>query len=300
MALTSRGRFQDALAYIRTHVDQSLAQAVIDAARPVGEATLGGQISLEGHGFHGHGTKAQHMALRALLLCQRTFLYDSYVVPGFSQEVPSIQGGLRNDEGLAIRLYKDASEHTIREAIRAYTVVNYRSRDMLTRFMRSDQITKELVYYEGMTRNTRPLPGNGVCYDGVKMGLFAAGFVSLRWLATIGKWAHIDYASDIFGMGTIVPPGNINQIPSGYIFVIHNSANIKESHWGVSLGGGICAAYNTTPAWRDAQVNFITGNATWGKFRLSESIEVLKRKFSPNALANITTRQIDPARIRAF
>ena len=73
MARTNLERYTQAIDYIKQNIDRPLADKLSQKANAKKEL-LGKAISLHGGGFWHTGTKEQHKAIRALLLCQQVYL----------------------------------------------------------------------------------------------------------------------------------------------------------------------------------------------------------------------------------
>jgi hypothetical protein len=140
-----------------------------------------------------------------------------------------------------------------------------------------------------------------VCYNGTSTWLFAAGFVSRRWLAKEGSEMLDRTARLYLGEGALI--GGRDQwdnIPRGHIFHIHKNGDQNTCHWGVSLGNGRAAACNNTaqapqrnqdgskvrqPTTTgrpglpiETNLHFEgTGSPTYGVFQMDELCDILNR-----------------------
>ena len=112
MARSNTQRYTGALKYINDNVSAQLALSIV--TRNLNQEAVGASLSLSGGGFWHTGNDDQHMALRALLLCQQAF----FTVPGCM-----MAGGLIQSNADAKRFFKGQSEARIIESIRAYEPV---------------------------------------------------------------------------------------------------------------------------------------------------------------------------------
>lgn len=302
MAKTDKQRYDAAIAYLKT-VDNALGTEVdqlLTAQNRTDEA--GRDISLEGFGYWASGNDNQHKAVRALLLCQKAYLTPPYFKGFFI--------GYEKDK--TKRHYKGKSEAAVKEAIKCYLPKPMPTHhDLVDAANTVNETTGNLDFYT-LTRDARNLGANPICFAAVRMWLFKAGFVSLRWLASDGFDLTANSANRILGDGHTVGLDAIDTIPAGHVFNFHAARSKETCHWGLSLGGGIAVAANTSAQnLQSVQVNFITGNSFYGKFRLEESYDSCKWKYAlqDDLAANklngtpipaITIRDIDPALVATY
>ena len=69
-----------------------------------------------------------------------------------------------------------------------------------------------------------------ICYDGVCNWLFAAGFMSRRWLAA--THIHASTIQEHLGDGKIVPTAEWGILGRGYIWNVSKSTERETCHWG--------------------------------------------------------------------
>ena len=143
-----------------------------------------------------------------------------------------------------------------------------------------------------------------VCFDALKMLLFKAGFVSIRWLARTGPTMTAQTANNILGLGQVVNEGALDNMPAGYMFNFHRANDVAVCHWGVSLGNGWAAGANTQANWpgAPAPVNFRSGGSNYGVFTLRSSYDVCRFKYGLHGQgpAQVTIRRIDPRAVNTY
>jgi len=299
MAKTDQQRFDDAMKYLAT-VDQGLATEVKQLlVSRVLEA--GKDISLEGMGYWSSGNDAQHNAVRALILCQKTFLTLPYFKGFFV--------GFEKDK--TKQFWRGKPESAAKEAIRCYLPkVGATHQSLINAAKMVNETTGNFDFYT-LTRDSRNLGANPICFSAVRLWLFKAGFVSIRWLASTGFDLTANSANTILGNGQVIPLSKLNQIPPGHIFNFHAPESKETCHWGLSIGNGLALAANTHQQILQSQpVRFITGNSFYGQFLLSESYDVCKWKYARQEellrfkvmgeLPEITIRDIDPAVVATY
>jgi hypothetical protein len=268
-------------------------------------AKVGQDLSLKGNGCCVFGTEGQHWALRGLLMCQMAFLGVHYA-----------KGGLNGTEPYDYNVHKEATvpfylkkpEEELKKAIRCYlTVPGSRREDLILAAYTKPGLGNETIW-ETTTRETEPWPMSRwpVCFEALKMWLFKAGFVSLRWMAQKGPMMMAQTVNNLLGWGQIIQENDVTRIPPGYMFNFHKTGDPSVCHWGVSLGDGWAAAANTTAdsVGATSKTFFRSGNEVYGEFSLATCLEVLKRKYksTPNQnVANVVTiRQIDPTTVATY
>jgi hypothetical protein len=283
---------------------------------------LGRSLSLRGIWSNGHLYRSQHNAMRALMLCQAVYLQWPWArqQEGIREAIKSPEGKVT---GYAITGYnfvpfpcawqtdvstavvRNMSEKSIKERILCYLPRPAASADDLaTAAACVEGIELGSIDYRNYTRNDKCRFQTSICYDGVKQFLFKAGFLSIRWLTREGPSLLAHTANDMLGNGIVIPKSQLDLIPAGWIFNFHGGnfggrENKDVCHWGVSLGGGIGAGTNTTPAEKGKKVNFIAGAGigAWGKFRLSEAYDVCELKYRGDKGCDTVIRKIDPTTI---
>ena len=139
----------------------------------------------------------------------------------------------------------------------------------------------------------------------MSLWLFKSGFVSIRWLTHEGPSLQADTANDMLGLGTVISVDALDRMPRGCLFNFHAASaggrdNRDVCHWGVSLGGGIGAAANTTAEEDGVRVNFRKGDGRYGIFKMKESYEVCKLKYGKQHKGETVIREIDPTLIASY
>lgn len=297
---TDTQRYDQALAYIKTNISADLGQ-LIEGKSGGDKAKVGAALSLAWHGFKNTGTKAQHMALRGLLMCQNV-MFDpkKYENPVGSKNATNYFGkNCRN----TIEFFKNQSEDEICKAIRSYarlsdvTLKQFAQAARNLTNMGGDfnlcSVTREQNTHWGGTTN---------CYGAVKVWLFKSGLCSLPWMLDEGDKLNAYSCNQIIGNGDIVAERDIDNIPEGMIFNIHDSVDPAICHWGVCLGGGKAAASNTTAGGMASGgavfVNFDPpGNTAYGLFTLRSSVDVCKAVYNSHA---VVLRVTNPLASRAY
>lgn len=298
-------RYDATLDYINRFVHTGLVEVIKRAAQQANltPESLGGLLSLKGHGYGNNllgqgGTQDQHRAVRALLLCQRLFLQGPYAK---NKENQDFNYNAKPD--LPKTHFKGKTEFEVKKAINCYMTLPSPSCGDLAKAAESMDSTNDPVPFETLTRDSNPFPLTLICFDALRYWLFRAGFTSMRWLSSTSPDLTAQRANDTLGYGTVVQPENIDTIPRGYIWNFHDPRAKAVCHWGVSLGGGVAAAANTTPgAGKSEIVKFRSGNMSYGKFKLRASYEVCTWKYPPpnEAPMPVTIRQIDPLAVNSY
>ena len=294
MSRTDTERFTEAVNYLRA-LSPALATDVVTNT-PGRAAQLGASISLEGAGYWKSGTANQHSAVRALLLCHQVYLKPPYAKTDLATSGDAAKSSLRTK-----------TEDQVKRAILCYLPT---LNPTLEGFARAAEAIKKPngdFVWETRTRDDQTLGPNPVCFNAVKVWLFNAGFVSLRWLATKGMLIDAHRANSHLGDGQIIQKDQVKNIPRGQIFNFHVNNHKEVCHWGVSLGSGWAAGANTTPSAAAGgvtkSVNFRNGgNSVYGEFTLESSAEVCKLKYTPHGqpVQDITIRQIDPTAVGTY
>lgn len=287
MSRTNLERYTQAIDYIKQNIDRPLADK-LDLKGSAKKELLGKAISLSGGGFWYTGTKGQHQAIRALLLCQQVYL-----------KPPECDSDKAKDGSETKNYFKLKSEELVKEAIRSYT---RKSNVSLEDFAQAAlKITDPAKPFKELTRTRNDMGFGGItnCYGAVKMWLFNSGCCSLPWFLTEGAKINAYTVNTIIGNGVLVDEKDIDDIPRGYVFNLQDSKNLDVCHWGVSLGGGWAAASNTTPGEIDpvskkpVMVDFRKGNTGYGEFTLKSALEVCKLKYDSHV---VTIKALDPTR----
>ena len=286
MVRTDQQRFDEALAYLKT-IDIQLATEV---KQHIGGRVLeaGRELSLEGHGYWRSGNDLQHTAVRALVLCQKAFLTPPYF-KGFyiGFEHPKTK-----------TFFHGKSEAIVKEAIKCYLPLRSASLPGMVAAAKMVNETSGNLDFYTLTRQSKNLGANPICFAAVRMWLFIAGFVSMRWLASAGFDLNANKANQMLGDGTPVTLDHINQIPAGHIFNFHAARDKATCHWGLSLGNGMAVASNThQQILQSVKVDFTSGNSFYGQFKLEESYDVCKWKYALDADVNAYKDTRDPASI---
>ena len=298
-AKTDQQRFDEAHKYLAA-VDGALAHEVkqLLLAR-MQEA--GKDISLEGMSYWNSGSDAQHNAVRALLLCQKAYLTPPYF-KGFY---------INFDKDSTKRFWRGKTENAVKEAIRCYLPKHGATPQSLVDAAKMVNETTGNFDFYTLTRESKNLGANPICFSAVRLWLFKAGFVSIRWLASTGFDLTANSANRILGDGQVIPVNRLNQIPAGHIFNFHAPQSKETCHWGLSIGNGLALAANThQQILQSVAVKFITGNSFYGQFALSESYDVCKWKYArqeellefklKGELPEITIRDIDPTQVATY
>jgi len=319
MARSDLERYNDTYKYLHTvsselalHVDQQVA------SRNLSKGELGRALSLKGIWSKGHLYRGQHWAMRALMLCHAIYLTSGWArqrenirelkegrveITGFRY----VDFPLLANIDVPTSIIRNMSESQIKKMILGYVPVGGVSADDLAQAAES-AVEDGMVDFRTLTRDAPCKFRTCICYDGVRLWLFKAGFVSIRWLTREGPSLMAHTANEILGNGTVIGRDQLKRMPRGYIFNFHGGTvlgrdNKDVCHWGISLGGGLGAATNTTASENDrgrtVAVNFIRGAGAgqYGVFRLKESYDVCALKYSGDRGCETVIRQIDPQSI---
>jgi hypothetical protein len=284
-------RYNKALEYVR-ELSRELADDL--TAKTAGwDDARKDLLSLGGGAYWRLGSKEDHIAVRALLLCTVCYMRK-----------PHANMDLVQAEQL--KEIRDAMEGKpkafVDQEIRLYCRDDRRSKDRLAQAAQDVCRAEGNVTAYSRTRAQTNVGTGPVCYNGTSTWLFAAGFVSRRWLAKEGSQMLDRTAREFLGEGALI--GGREQwstIPRGHIFHIHKTGDPNTCHWGVSLGEGrAVACNNTTQAPQrnpdaskvrlppepgklvglpiESNLKFEgTGNATYGIFDLAELCDILNR-----------------------
>lgn len=293
MGRSDTERYDQALTYIRRNVSGALADWIVreTGGKKKDKKTLGGAISLAWGGFDKVGTPDQHMALRGLLLCQHVFL-----------DVKALKDELGKDCKKTKDHFKNRSESDIKEAIRSYTRTPLVSLAQFAQTARDISDMSGAFNYHSRTRaDAGNWGGTTNCYGAVKVWLFKSGLCSMPWMIKEGSRLTAYTCNQIIGDGDVVDEADINDIPEGMVFNIHDSVDPAICHWGVCLGNGIAAASNTTAGGMSKTgaifVDFDSGSSPYGIFKLQTSVNVCKCIYKSEA---VVLKVTDPTESRAY
>ena len=295
MVRSGKERFDGAIDYIAKNIDRQLAQ---DIPRKITNTTAAGNaISLRGGGFWSSGTKDQHWALRSLLLSQQAYLLGS----GAHPFLRATQATAANT---AKTYFKSKTEAQVQYAIKSYTAKRGITRESLADIAERTNGTEGDFEFATRTRSDNSLGRNPVCFNAVRLWLFKAGYVSLRWLASEGYGLDANTCNSILGSGIEITREQLPRMPRGYMFNFHARKSPSTCHWGISLGGGYAAGSNTTAQENNGRtrVTFRSGNSVYGIFDLVSSYEVCRYKYKMvgEQIGDVVIRQIDPAQVSTF
>lgn len=298
MAKTDQDRFDEAMTYL-LGVDMALGT---DVRQRIGSQTEAGKdISLEGMGYGVSGSSAQHNAVRALILCQKAYLTPPYFKGFF----------INFAKDTTKRFWKGKTETEVKDAIKCYLPMQNATLQGLVNAARMVNETSGNFDFYTLNRQSKNLGSNPICFSAVRMWLFKAGFVSVKWLASTGFDLTANSANRILGDGQIIPLSQIKQIPAGHIFNFHAPESKETCHWGLSIGNGRAIAANTTQqCLQSERVTFSPGSSVYGEFELAESYDACKWKYARpddllrqkvmGELPEITIRDIDPTLVTTY
>lgn len=192
MARTNKERYDQALDYIKKQIDVGLSIKV-DQKGSAKKETLGKAISLAYDGFAKVGTPEQHMALRALLLCQQIFL-----------KPPEATNDYANNGKETKAHFKFKPEGDIKHAIKSYMVLNPKpSRLDFADTALKITDTKGAFNAFARTRDDTAFGGVTNCYGAVKIWLFNSGLCSLPWYVKEGDTLNAYTVNTIIGNGAL-------------------------------------------------------------------------------------------------
>ena len=256
---TNTQRFSEAVAYIRKNIDANLANQF----NGMNKEAAGKEISLKGHYYSAIGWNEQHQAVRALLLCQHRFL--------------GAFAGLEQSKNF----FKSKSRSTVNKYIAAYAK-DKPSLEKLARKAETYSLRQTQLGWNQRKRGDNNVGGSAIiCYSGVLLWLFQAGFITLQWYRD-NNGMNANDCNTILGNGRRWDTDHLDQIPRGWIWNFQGYRK-EICHWGVSLGNGRAAGTNNEENAREgnnfAEVDFETGGKLYGKFSLNSQYEVLKLKY---------------------
>ena len=286
MARTNKQRVEQSVAYIKANVSPDLSNKFSS----VDKEKVGAIISLKGKGYSTVGWDEQHKAVRALLMCQNQFL-GAYAFPD-----------------LAKTFFKSKSKTQVNAYIKAHTKLNTTA-EILAQKAESYVLNQNSLSYHDRSRADNHISGSAiVCYTGVMLWLFQAGFLTVK--GYLNNQPNAYNANQMLGEGKEWDIDNLENIPRGHIW---NFQGIEKNvcHWGISLGKGMAAATNNEVGEIGAMVKFLPGGGKqYGKFNLRSQYEVLKLKYgtaqrltgikTETEIVKVQTRcfVIDPTMIR--
>ena len=277
-ARTDTERYDQALQYIR-NINDPLATK-INTAAGAHKAEYGKKISLKDGGYGMTGSKGQHAAVRALLLCQQVILKPPIAFADFATETTTTKS-----------FFKSKSEDEVKAAIKCYTKKTGVTAEIFAQTAESIRNPSDTEPdYKTISRSGTKLGRNVVCFHAVKLWLFNSGLVTLRWMAKEATGLNANTANDLLGDGDEVDRADLDDIPRGHIFNFHGRKNgpgvdgKSLCHWGVSLGGGRAAASNTQASFEFGGVRrdtaFSSGGSLYGTFTLASSLAVCELKYA--------------------
>lgn len=302
MARTDQERFNEAVLYL-SGLNVRLADDISHTI--TNKLQAGQQISLGGAGYWNTGTPEQHQAVRAYLLC-----VIAYLRPPHAHQIHTTQADL---DRLRTNLKRKSVGQVNQEIL---YFVRKDAPTLLDLANAALHVNKPTGVVEVLTRDRADdnVGANPVCYNGVKTWLFAAGFVSKRWLAKEGQQLDGNCANRYLGDGVELRPDEWDSIPEGYMWNIHKKNDKTTCHWGVSLGNDKAVACNNTdgslaPGGKLVILNYEPGtNSAYGKFKFTDICTVCNWnvKYQGKGGANdpsgynIVVRKIDPRTVPAF
>ena len=297
MARTDQERYDQALAHIKT-VNIALGNDVTTKVGGRAEA-IGAELSLGGTAYWRRGSAEQHMAVRALLLCQIAYFRPPHANQDFASTM--MLNTLRDDFlGKAVPQVNTEIGYFTKSA-------NASVNDLAAAAVRICDVAGNVDNFR-RTRTDTNVSNNPVCYHGVVSWLFGAGFISKRWLGKEGNQMTAFKANEYLGLGTKVEEPDWHKIPKGHLWNIHRANGDKStSHWGVSLGDNKAAACNNTDESPTKKLVYDKGNTQYGTFNFRDICEVLNghEKYghqgtgAPTTI-NIFVRRIDPGTMTSY
>ena len=320
---TQDERMQKAVDYL-TAFDGGLAQHALerlDLMTPEEKNALKDAISLKGHKMYAaFGSSAKGMAVRALLLVQRAYLFlDTWSIGNGGLAFSWGKDGLAANSATWTKNYwLDKSETEVRAALGGYQELGTPSEEAVIEaaFQIKTGIINNPPPWEKLTRTMRDFPGGRVCFDGLCWWLFKAGYVSLRWMAKEKGRMVAQNANDILGLGHNVvdvdagqwdlarSKAAIAQIPRGRLINWRGKgANHGVCHWAYTLGGGAAVGVNNSSAAAGPNgtlinTDFKSGGTEYGVFTIESMCSVYDSKLSRKGFIVATIHPHDiPTRI---
>lgn len=304
MARTNKERYEQTLVYLAKNFDLALS-VEINKMLAANVEVIGAKLSLKKAGYWKGGTDEQHAAVRALLLCQLAYFNRPNALQDFASDY--VLGQTRTNS-------RNNTVQQLNEKIREYLQMPYRNLDELADA--SERVCELTGSVDNLARRRtdRNVSSNPVCYHGVVSWLFAAGYVSKRWLAKEGNDMLAHKVNDYLGDGIEVPAHYMDTIPRGWIWNIHRVGDKTTCHWGLSLGAGVSVACNNTDespfqklVYLDNGGPGVKGNTQYGKFRMKDIYAVLNGTVkyghtgaSAPTRANIVVKMVNPDRNTSY
>ena len=307
---TGKQRYDDTIKYITAKVNANLQQHIEATLRgKVDTDKVGEEISLGGFSYWRFGTEDQHRAVRALLLCQRTYLYrDTWSkMATLGQDTPI---DFAKEKGAGPAITKKAcrrwSELEVKRAVLSYVpepapqVADVA--DVALRVGRGSATCGKITW-ETFGRDGE-FPVKPICFQVIPWWLFKAGFISIRWLVRYELGMVAENVNDRLGRGALVTAGNENGIARGHLVNFHAVGKEAVCHWAVSLGSGWAVGANNTEAAGAAVTTFRNnGKGTFGEFEIASMRAVLQNKYTfglDNRQVGVQVRDIDPAAVATY
>ncbi len=302
MARTDDDRYKQALDCIKA-IDAALA-AEVD--QKIGHSTtaVGAKLSLAGAGYWRSGSAAQHTAVRALTLCHIAYFTPPHADKDYA-DATALAGVRANCLGRSLA--------EIEDELRLY--LRFPNPTLEGLAAAATRVSDVIGVMERMLRKRTDtnVSANPICYDGVVSWLFAAGFISKRWLGRQALKMQASKANKYLGDGIVVDKDDWDSIPRGYIWNVHRTGDKETCHWGVSLGDGVAVACNNTDVSLTKQLDYINdegarpGDTKYGKFLLADMCEVLNGHFKyghegkgkPTKM-NIVLRKVNPLHVQSY
>jgi hypothetical protein len=283
---------------LKTHVEQRIA-GIVD---PLKVEAIKDSLSLQGNKLYAmFGSSDKGLALRALLLCQRAYLFGDTWSLGNGGAFPwAYMGDHAQSTAMCRNHWINKTENQLRQALLAYLpTANPVKEDVLQAAFRiKTGILDQVAPWEKITRTMSDFPGGRVCFDGLCWWLFKAGYVSLRWMAREKGRMVPQNCNDILGWGitqidtTAWDPATyratINGIQRGLIVNWRGRGDAHAvCHWAMTLGGGKAVGVNNTKEERGGvKTVFDPGGGTpYGIFTIESMCTVYNAKLGGFILA---------------
>lgn len=295
MSKTPQQRYTDSIKYLKK-IDHALGMEVDNKLGP-NAATVGAEISLKDFGYWNALAGDKHDAVRALLLCFIAYFRTPHCRMDWAS--PQALDDIK-------KKHSGSSKSEVDAEILYFAQIPGVNASALAHAAEYHNSASGVPDYLNRTRNDKELGGNPVCYNGVFLWLFVAGFVSKRWLAKDANELDANTANDKLGNGPKLYPREWGDIPRGYIWNIHRIGDKTTCHWGVSLGKDRAAACNNTDESPTKKLAYEKGDTKFGIFKFTEICDVLnghsKYGYTPGSTnaSNIMVRAFDPATITTY
>ncbi len=230
----SKDRFDTSITYLRS-LNRELADQV--SRLIVNPTPIDAELSLRNAGYYREGSKDQHKAVRALLLCMMAYFRPPHIADN--------KCGAAQLTAARSRLRPQTKDQIDAEIMEYVQIPGLSRTDLVNATARVNQVVGSVDTFTRRRTDTN-VSSNPVCYHGVSTWLFSAGFVSKRWLGKEGSLLTGYTANTYLGLGDEVPPDQWDAIPPGYIFNIHKKNDPTTCHWGVTLANGKAVGCNNT------------------------------------------------------